>query len=82
MWDVEQSIVLLSLTCGMPYDLWGAIATVLPGRPSDKAFFCNRWVATPYLKAAGTFGPHHFAAICLSIGKDITTDFFNSRAKL
>jgi hypothetical protein len=81
MWDVEQSTVLLSVTRGMPYDLWGAIATVLPGRPSDTAFFCNRWVGTPYLKAAGTFGPHHFAAICLSIGKDITTDFFNSRAK-
>jgi len=79
-WDVAQSIVLLNHTDGMPYDLRGALATVLPGRPSDTAYFCNRWVGQPYLKASGSFGPHHFAAICLSIGQDVTTDFFNSRA--
>lgn len=78
-WDVEQSVLLLEHTRGWPYDLFGAVATVLPGRPSDKAYFCNRWVGTPYLKAAGSFGPHHFCAICLSIGQDVTTDFFNSR---
>lgn len=78
-WDVAQSVLLLARTNGWPYDLWGALATVLPGSQSDAAFFCNRWVGTPYLRAAGTFGPHHFAAICLSIGKDITTDFFSSR---
>ena len=79
MWDVEYSKVLLALTNGWPYDLKGALATLLPGTQSDKAYFCNRWVGTPYLKAAGTFGPHQFAAICLSIGKDVTADFFGSR---
>ena len=78
-WDVAQSVLLLSHTKGQPYDLRGALSTLLPGSPSDNAWFCNRWVGTPYLKAAGTFGPHQFAAICLSIGKDITSDFFSSR---
>lgn len=78
-WDVALSVLLLSQTQGWPYDLRGALATVLPGRQSDTAYFCNRWVATPYLKAAGSFGPHHFAAVCLSIGQDITTEFFRSR---
>lgn len=79
-WDVAQSVLLLAHTEGWPYDLRGALATMLPGRPSDTAYFCNHWVAKPYLKAAGSFGPHHFAAICLSVGQDITTEFFNSRA--
>lgn len=81
-WDIGQSVLLLERTRGWPYDLRGALATVLPGRPSDKAYFCNRWVGQPFLKAAGSFGPHHFAAICLSIGQDVTTDFFKARAPL
>lgn len=78
-WDVGQSVALLKHTEGWPYDLRGALATMLPGRPSDIAYFCNRWVSTPYLQAAGSFGPHHLAAICMSIGQDATTEFFNSR---
>jgi len=78
-WDVARSIELLQHTAGWPYDLRGALSTLLPGRPSDSAYFCNRWVSAPYLRAAGSFGPHHLAAICLSIGEDITTDFFGSR---
>lgn len=78
-WDAAQSVLLLENTRGWPYDLRGAIATVLPGRQSSTAFFCNRWVGTPYLQAAGSFGPHHFAAICLSVGMDVTTDFFGAR---
>jgi hypothetical protein len=78
-WDVAQSVLLLERTRGWPYDLLGALATVLPGRPSDSAYFCNRWVSQPYLQASGSFGPHHLAAICLSIGQDVTKDFFNAR---
>lgn len=78
-WDVALSVLLLAHTNGWPYDLRGALATMLPGRVSDKAYFCSHWVGTPYLKASGTFGPHHFAAICLSIGQDVTTDFFRGR---
>lgn len=81
-WDVAQSVLLLERTRGWPYDLRGALATVLPGRPSDRAYFCNRWVSQPYLQASGSFGPHHLAAICLSIGQDVTQDFFKSREVL
>lgn len=78
-WDTELSILLLNDTKGWPYDLKGALATILPGKPSDKAYFCNRWVSTPYLKAASSFGPHHLAAICLSIGYNCTKEYFTER---
>lgn len=81
-WDVQASIDLLAQTQGMPYALLGALATALPGTNRPGRYFCNQWVATPYLKAAATFGPHHFAAICLSIGQDVTQDFFNNQDTL
>ena len=81
-WDVARSVLLLKHTEGWPYDLRGALATMLPGRPSDSAYFCSRWVGSPFLQAAGTFGPHHLAAICLSIGQDITAEFFANREAL
>ena len=79
-WDVEHSVDLLAMTHGAGYDLRGALATVLPGAPKAGRYFCNHWVGLPFIKASPTFGPHHFAAICLSLGKDITTEFFNSRS--
>jgi hypothetical protein len=78
-WDVELSQDYLSMTVGMPYDSRGALATCLPGSPDADKAFCNQWVGHPFLKASATFGPHHFAAICLTIGKDITKEFFASR---
>jgi hypothetical protein len=82
MWDVTASIALLQATAGQPYDWRGAVATVLPGSPQAGRWFCNEWVGHPFLKASATFGPNHFAAICLSLGKDITTDFFAEREML
>lgn len=79
MWDVQQSINLLSITQGCKYDLRGAIATAFIGSPQAGRYFCNQWVGTPYLQASATFGPHQFHAICLSLGKDITESFFGSR---
>lgn len=78
-WDVEKSKALLLQTAGMPYDWRGALATCLPGSPAADSSFCNRWVGEPYLKASATFGPHHFAAICLTLGNDFTREFFRSR---
>lgn len=78
-WDVLESRLLLERTKAWPYDWRGALATMLPGTQSGNAFFCNQWVGAPYLRASGTFGPHHFAAICLSVGRDITTEFFTAR---
>lgn len=78
-WDVARSIELLAHTNGLPYDKRGALATVLPGRQQDMRWFCSEWVAAPFLKAPGTFGPHMLAAVALSLGSDVTDDFFWSR---
>lgn len=79
-WDVRRSIDLLAQTRGAQYDLRGAIATAFIGSQDGERWFCNEWVGTPFLKAAATFGPHHFHAITLSLGRDVTDDFFRSRA--
>lgn len=76
-WDVQQSIDLLAATQGWPYDSRGAWALFLPGSQSSLAYFCNKWVATPYLRASGTFSPSQFCAICMSIGSDVTRQFFS-----
>lgn len=78
-WDVELSIDLLARTQGQEYDLRGALATRLPGNDSSVRWFCNKWVSFPFLRAAGTFGPHHLAAICMSAGRDVTQAFFEER---
>jgi len=78
-WEVSRSIELYQKTLDQPYDWRGALATVLPGKQTANRWFCNEWVAYPYLKSASNFGPHHLAAVCLSIGQDVTTNFFNVR---
>lgn len=78
-WDVQRSVALLAETNGLPYDWRGALATRLPGRHDNSAWFCNEWVGYPFLRESWTFGPHQFAAVCLSIGRDITETFFRSR---
>jgi hypothetical protein len=78
-WDVKNLLDLFLDTVGDPYDLRGAIATELPGGPQVGRWFCNEWVGHPFIKASATFGPHQFAAITLSLGKDVTTEFFAER---
>lgn len=78
-WDVAQSIELLWETEGDKYDIRGAIATVFIGSPERGKWYCNHWIGHPFLKAAQTFGPNHFAAICLSLGRDMTQEFFDDR---
>ena len=78
-WDVALSIAHLATTLGHKYDIRGAIATVFLGSQDNDRDFCNEWVATPFLKAPGTFSPSQFAAICLSIGQDVTAEFFANR---
>ena len=73
-WDVTQSIALLAATNGMPYDWRGAVATVFIGSQDNKRWFCNEWVAAPFIKASGTFGPHQFAAVALSLGSALSLD--------
>jgi hypothetical protein len=71
-WDVADSIALLNQTRGSRYDVRGAVATVLPFRQRPGEWFCTEWVAAPYLRASGLFGPAQLAAITLSIGVDVT----------
>ena len=80
IWDVRQSIDLLGRTRGAKYDLGGAIATVFIGSQNAAKWFCNEWVAHPFVRSSATFGPHQFHAVTLSIGRDVTLDFFGSRA--
>ncbi|MDB5885018.1 MAG: hypothetical protein JWR74_1189 [Polaromonas sp.] len=79
-WDAARSIDFLAETVGMKYDLRGAVATVFLGSQDAARWFCNEHVAAPFLRSSGTFGPHHLTAICLSLGDDITDEFFRSRA--
>jgi hypothetical protein len=81
-WDVVRAIELLDDTEGWPYDLFGAMATVLPTRQKSGSFFCSEWVAKPFLRSPQTFGPAQLAAITMSpaFGRNVTADFFGSRA--
>lgn len=78
-WDVALSVALLTVTQGSDYDLRGAVATAFIGSQDSAKWFCNEWVAFPYLKAPATFGPHHLAALALSLGTEVTHEFFGSR---
>jgi hypothetical protein len=81
-WDVLRAVALLDETEGMPYDIFGAVATVLPTRQKGDSYFCSEWVATPFLCSPHTFGPAQLAAITMSpaFGRNVTADFFGSRA--
>lgn len=76
LWDVDKSKALFAETKGQGYDIRGAIATVFLGSPEQRRWFCNEWVSAPFLQAPATFGPNQFAAVSLSLGRDITADFF------
>jgi hypothetical protein len=81
-WDVVRALALLDETEGWPYDLLGAMATVLPTRQAGRRYFCSEWVATPFLRSPHTFGPAQLAAITMSIGRDVTAEFFAERQAL
>lgn len=76
-WDVVASIAWFKAHDGEPYDWRGAVATVLPGHKRDGEWFCNEALgASIGFLYPETFGPHQFAAIALTLGKDVTTEFF------
>jgi hypothetical protein len=78
-WDTQASQALLAETGGRGYDWRGAIATVFLGSQNADQWFCNEWVGYPFIKASATFSPSQFAAICLSLGRDVTLEFFGAR---
>lgn len=79
-WPLSSSLDLLHRTNGLPYDWRGAIATAFLGSQDNRRWFCNEWVGHPYLMASANFGPHQFAAVALSLGRETTVDFFKSRS--
>lgn len=78
-WDVAKSIYFLADTDGEKYDWRGAIATVFLGSQDNSRWFCNEHVAAPFILASGTLSPSQFAAIVLSLGQDVTAEFFGAR---
>ena len=79
LWDVAKSIALLAETNGLDYDWRGAIATVFLGSQDSDRWFCNEHVSHPFLKCSANFSPSQFAAIALSLGRDVTGEFFEGR---
>lgn len=76
LWGVDKAVAFFGATDGLPYDLFGAVATVLPTRQTGTSYFCSEWVAAPFIRSPHTFGPAQLAAITMSIGRDVTREFF------
>ena len=80
-WSVERAREWFAQHVGELYDVRGAVGTAVPlvgHNPRRK--FCNWAVGAPFLRAAHTFGPAQFAAICFTFGRDVTEEFFTERA--
>ena len=76
-WGVGKSAAWFSIYNGLPYDWRGAVATVLPGTQNDTEWFCNEAVgASVGLVDPQIFGPAQFATICMTMGHDVTDEFF------
>lgn len=78
-WNVNGSSTLLDCTLGQKYDIRGAIATVFLGSEDNTRWFCNEWCGTPFLKGASYLSPSQFGAVAMSLGQDVTHDFFEAR---
>jgi hypothetical protein len=81
-WDVEISREWFKKHDGEPYDIRGAIATVLPGHPRGGEWFCNQSVSDAFLSEAARFTPALFSSIVATFGKDITVSFMQDRLSL
>jgi hypothetical protein len=79
-WSLEQSFDWFEKHQGEKYDLRGALATVLPGSQYSDRWYCNEACAASVgFKEPQLFGPAQYAAIALSLGTDITKEFFKGR---
>lgn len=82
-WNVQKSIHWFDYHDGDAYDIRGALATVLPGKGSSDRWFCNEAVgASVGLLHPETFGPNQFAAIALTLGTNVTMEFFSNMGNL
>lgn len=76
MWDGDEAMAWFFEHMNEPYDWRGAWALFMPGHFSH-GWFCNASVlACAGFKTPKNFSPAQFAAICFSLGRDVTADFF------
>jgi hypothetical protein len=81
-WNVLNSMAWFVEHDGEYYDWRGAWATVLPGHNHEGEWFCSEALgASIGLLYPETFGPHLLASIALTLGKDVTTEFFQGKLK-
>lgn len=80
-WDAQQSQRWFADHAGEAYDWRGAFVTWLPATWNKlKEWFCNDAVgASGGMVDPHIFGPAQFASICLSFGRDVTKEFFETR---
>jgi hypothetical protein len=78
-WDVQQSIryFAAAIQAGVRYDKRGALATMLPGKEDAHKVFCTEAVLAPYVRAPHYYSPALGLSLCLSVGRDVTADFFS-----
>ena len=81
-WSVNQSKDWFVEHDKELYDLRGALATVLPGSQyADRWFCCEADLASVGFQEPQLFGPAQYTAIAMSLGRDVTDDFFKGRQK-
>jgi hypothetical protein len=75
MWDVQESIDFFAeaISRGVQYDKRGALATLLPGNQDARKLFCTESVLAPFVDSAHYFSPALGLALCLSLGRDVTS---------
>jgi hypothetical protein len=79
-WDIGQSFNWFIKHKGDKYDLWGALATVLPSSQYYDRWYCNEACAASVgIVEPQLFGPAQYAAISMSLGRDVTAEFFKGR---
>jgi hypothetical protein len=81
IWSLNQSKEWFAIHNGEKYDMRGALATVLPGSQYIDRWYCNEACgASVGIVEPQLFGPAQYAAIAMSLGRDVTEDFFRGRA--
>jgi hypothetical protein len=78
MWPTDASVAWFdkAIAQKMRYDSRGALATMLPGKQDAGKVYCTEAVLTPFMEAPHYYTPALCLSLCLSIGTDVTQDFF------
>ncbi len=78
-WDEQKSIDFFDgvIEAGVTYDTRGAAATLLPGKQKANQFFCTESVLAPFVVAPHYYSPALGLSLCLSVGHDVTQEFFS-----